>query len=170
MAYAKILNEKTIDRNPPRRATINGREVTGELPADYLATLGYLPFDETPVPSELPAQGKHWEPRYAESSGRVVPSWTQVDNPAPASRRWSRLSLKTAFARAGLLSQMLGYLATVEIASGYSAAEALTDCDYIEEGYGGAEAWNAILDGAAAALGKTRAEIDAFLDTIPTEE
>jgi hypothetical protein len=33
----------------------------------------------------------------------------------------------------------------------------------------GAEAWNALLDGAAKALGKTRAEIDAFLDAIPTE-
>ena len=83
MTYAKIISETTIDRNPPRRATINGREVTGELPADYLATLGYLPFDETPVPSVEPAQGKHWESRYAEAEGRVAQSWTQVDDPAP---------------------------------------------------------------------------------------
>ena len=44
-----------------------------------------------------------------------------------------------------------------------------TDCDYIEEGYGGDEKWNAILDGAARALGKTRAEIEAFLGSLPTE-
>lgn len=68
-----------------------------------------------------------------------------------------------------MLSQTLAYLAQVDIATGYSAAEALQDCDYIEEGYGGPEKWNAVLDGAAQALGKTRAEIDAFLDQIPTE-
>lgn len=54
-------------------------------------------------------------------------------------------------------------------AQGYTAREALTDCDYIEEGFGGAEAWSALLDGAADALGKTRSEIDAFLGAIPTE-
>ena len=49
------------------------------------------------------------------------------------------------------------------------AWEALSDCDYVEEGFGGSEAWNALLNGAAVALGKTREEIDAFLDAIPTE-
>jgi len=87
----------------------------------------------------------------------------------PAPRRWSRLSIKTALARAGMLSQALAYLAQVEIATGYSAAEALTDCDYIEEGFGGEQAWSALLDGAADALGKTREEIDAFLAQIPQE-
>jgi hypothetical protein len=57
----------------------------------------------------------------------------------------------------------------VEIATGYTAWEALTDCDYIEEGYPDATRWAALLDGAAQALGKTRAEIDAFLDAIPAE-
>ena len=61
------------------------------------------------------------------------------------------------------------FLGATEIATGYTAWEALTDCDYIEEGYPTAEAWNALLDGAAVALGKTREEIDAFLDAIPTE-
>jgi hypothetical protein len=61
------------------------------------------------------------------------------------------------------------FLSATEIATGYTAWEALTDCDYIEEGFGGAEKWNALLDGAAVALGKTREEIDAFLDAIPTE-
>ena len=61
------------------------------------------------------------------------------------------------------------FLSATEIATGYTAWEALTDCDYIEEGYPDAEKWNALLDGAAVALGKTREEIDAFLDAIPTE-
>jgi hypothetical protein len=61
------------------------------------------------------------------------------------------------------------FLSASEIATGYTAWEALIDCDYVEEGYGGSEKWNALLDGAAVALGKTREEIDAFLDAIPRE-
>lgn len=61
------------------------------------------------------------------------------------------------------------FLSSVEIAAGYSAWEALTDCDYIEEGYPDATRWNAILDGAAQALEKTREEINAFLAALPVE-
>ena len=89
--------------------------------------------------------------------------------PRPPPRRWSRLSIKTALAQAGMLAAARAYLAGVEVAPGYTAAEALTDCDYIEEGYPTAERWGAILDGAAQALGRTRADIDAFLDSIPVE-
>ena len=92
-----------------------------------------------------------------------------VDAPHPPPRKWSRLSIKTALATAGMLSAARTYLSAVEIATGYSAWEALTDCDYIEEGYPTAERWSALLDGAAQALGKTRAEIDAFLDGIQTD-
>ena len=56
-----------------------------------------------------------------------------------------------------------------EVLGKLTAARAFSRCDYIEEGYPTAEAWNALLDGAAQALGKTREEIDAFLDAIPTE-
>lgn len=87
----------------------------------------------------------------------------------PPPRRWTRLAIKTALAQAGMLAAARTFLSSAEVATGYTAWEALTDCDYIEEGYGGAEAWAALLDGAADALGKTRAEIDAFLDAIPTE-
>jgi hypothetical protein len=47
MTYAKLITETAIDRNPPRRATIGGALVVGVLPADYLATLGYFPLDES---------------------------------------------------------------------------------------------------------------------------
>lgn len=89
--------------------------------------------------------------------------------PRPPARRWSRLSIKTALAQSGMLAAARAYLAGVEVAPGYTAAEALTDCDYIEEGYPDAKRWSAILDGAAQALGRTRADIDAFLDSIPVE-
>ena len=102
-------------------------------------------------------------------NGAIRINWGLVPNPPPPPRRWTRLSIKTALAQAQMLDAARAYLVTKEIATGYTAWEALTDCDYIEEGFGGTEAWNALLDGAAVALGKTRAEIDAFLANIPTE-
>lgn len=90
-------------------------------------------------------------------------------DPVPAPRRWSRLSIKGALADAHMLPAAKEFLSAFEVKPDYSAWEALTDCDYIEEFYGGDERWNALLNGAAQALGKTRAEIDAFLDAIPQE-
>ena len=135
------------------------------------ALMGYLPLvDELPPDFETP-DGKHYE-----RNGEIVRDgdcykwvYVLVDNPPPPPRRWTRLSIKTALAQAGMLDAAKAYLSATEIATGYTAWEALTDCDYIEEGFGGAEAWNALLDGAAVALGKTREEIDAFLANIPTE-
>lgn len=148
---------------------VDGRLVLHPSPAQA-AALGACPRADDDAPAPTPPEGKvavpdSWEVR----DGKWVRTWRYEDAPPPPPRRWSRLSIKTALAQAGLLSQVLAYLAQVEIATGYSAAEALQDCDYIEEGFPTAERWGALLDGAAAALGKTRAEIDAFLDAIPTE-
>ena len=135
------------------------------------APMGYLPLvDELPPDFETP-DGQHYE-----RNGEIIRDgdgykwvYTLVDNPPPPPRRWTRLSIKTALAQAGMLDAARAFLSSTEIATGYTAWEALTDCDYIEEGFGGTEKWNALLDGAAVALGKTREEIDAFLDAIPTE-
>ena len=106
---------------------------------------------------------------YALTNGEWIPQWRYEDAPAPPPRKWSRLSIKTALAVAGKLPVAEAFLSSVEVAPDYSAWQALTDCDYVEEGYPDATRWNALLDGAAQALGKTRAEIDAFIDGIPTE-
>ena len=134
------------------------------------ARMGYLPLRDE-YPSDPAPEGEHYE-----RTGEIIRDgdgykWVYilVDNPPPPPRRWTRLSIKTALAQAGMLDAARQFLSSTEIATGYTAWEALTDCDYIEEGFGGAEAWNALLDGAAVALGKTREEIDAFLDAIPTE-
>lgn len=138
--------------------------------AEDKALMGYLPLSpDYPVD---PPEGKHWERTdKIERNGDDGYKWVYalVDNPPPPPRRWTRLSIKTALAQAGMLDAARAFLSASEIATGYTAWEALTDCDYIEEGFGGAEKWNALLDGAAQALGKTREEIDAFLDAIPTE-
>ena len=137
--------------------------------ADSYAFAGYLPIVDA-APSEPPREGYHWTPDgWEERDGAIRRVWREEANPPPPPRRWTRLSIKTALATAGMLDAAKAFLSSTEIATGYTAWEALTDCDYIEEGFGGAEAWNALLDGAAVALGKTREEIDAFLDAIPTE-
>ena len=133
------------------------------------ALMGYLPLEDSVMPT--PPEGKHWERNgkiYSHESGYAW-DYALVDNPPPPPRRWTRLSIKTALAQAGMLDATRQFLSASEIATGYTAWEALTDCDYIEEGYPDAEKWNALLDGAANALGKTREEVDAFLDAIPTE-
>ena len=137
--------------------------------AEDKALMGYLPLEDSVMPT--PPEGKHYE-----RNGEIIRDgncykwvYVLVPNPPPPPRRWTRLSIKTALATAGMLDAARQFLSASEIATGYTAWEALTDCDYIEEGYPNAEAWNALLDGAAQALGKTREEIDAFLDAIPTE-
>ena len=147
---------------------INGRKVYGPK-AVHCKIAGYLPLVDSVMPT--PPEGKHWERNgkiYRHESGYAW-DYELVDNPPPPPRRWTRLSIKTALATAGMLDAARQFLSATEIATGYTAWEALTDCDYIEEGFGGDEAWSALLDGAAVALGKTREEIDAFLANIPTE-
>ena len=147
---------------------INGRKVYNPK-AVHCKIAGYLPLSpDWPVD---PPEGKHYERTDKIERDGDGYRWVYalVDNPPPPPRRWTRLSIKTALATAGILDAAKAFLSASEIATGYTAWEALTDCDYIEEGFGGAEAWSALLDGAAVALGKTREEIDAFLDAIPTE-
>ena len=104
--------------------------------------------------------------------GRIVRRYDErpIVAPEPINRRWTRLKIKTALAMAGMIVKAEEYLSGVDIAPNYNAWQALGDCDYVEENWPQKETWNAVLDGAAEAFGKTRAEIDAFLDSIPTEE
>ena len=162
---------RVLTAEPRYIVTIDLRKIVNPTAEQY-ATLrnAYPKGADAPLPE--PQEGKVAEyGGYAlgESDHLWHKQWVLVDAPPPPPRRWTRLSIKTALAQAGMLAAARTYLSATEIATGYTAWEALTDCDYIEEGFGGAEAWNALLDGAANALGKTREEIDAFLDTIPTE-
>lgn len=138
--------------------------------AEDKALMGYLSLRDE-CPGESAPEGKHWQRQTTIKAAESGYAWDYalVDNPLPPPRRWSRLSIKTALATAGMLDAARQFLSSTEIATGYTAWEALTDCDYIEEFYPTAEAWSALLDGAAVALGKTREEIDAFLAAIPTE-
>ena len=152
----------------PTILILDGRTILNPNAESYAAA-GYLPVD-TAAPSVPPREGYHYTPDgWEERDGAIRRVWREEANPPPSPRRWTRLSIKTALAQAQMLDAARQFLSASEIATGYTAWEALTDCDYIEEGFGGDEAWNALLDGAAQALGKTREEIDAFLANIPTE-
>lgn len=147
---------------------VDGRLVLHPTPAQAAQYDAYPRAADDAPPT--PPEGKVAVPDGWEVLGGAWHrTWRYEDAPPAPPRRWSRLTIKTALATAGMLDAARQFLSSTEIATGYTAWEALTDCDYIEEGFGGAEKWNALLDGAAVALGKTREEIDAFLDAIPTE-
>ena len=152
--------------------TVGGRTKLHPTTEDYAALNPPRYPVEDKRPKDPAPAGYHYEPQgYMMDAGASIirRTYALVADPPPPPRRWSRLSIKTALAQAGMLAAARAYLSAVDIATGYTAWEALTDCDYIEEGYPDATKWNAILDGAAQALGKTRSEIDAFLAAIPTE-
>ena len=169
------LDEQGALTYAPRSLTIDGREIWNPRAETY-ARAGYLPID-TSAPTDPAPDGYHYEPRGWEvhhaydiaDEDCIRRVWEVVPNPPPPPRRWSRLAIETALAQADALDAMDAYLAQVVVVGKLTAARAFSRCDYIEEGYPNAEAWNALLDGAANALGKTREEIDAFLANIPTE-
>lgn len=137
--------------------------------AEQYAACGWLPIDST-KPEKLGVYFISTE--YGDIvDGRIVRRYDErpIVAPEPINRHWTKLKLKTALAMAGWLAQVKAILGGIEIAPGYSAAEAFADCDYIEERWPDAERWNAMLDAMAAQLGKSREEIDAFLDGVPTD-
>ena len=153
----------------PVEVTIDGK-ITINPTAEHYAAAGYLPLDNT-KPEKLGVYFISTE--YGDLvDGRIVRRYDErpIVAPEPINRRWTRLKIKTALAMAGMIVKAEEYLSGVDIAPNYNAWQALSDCDYVEENWPQKETWNAVLDGAAEAFGKTRAEIDAFLDSIPTEE
>ena len=168
--FASAVGADGLPVYAPAYIMVGGRLKLHPTVEDYAAhNPPCWPVLANAAPSDAPS-GYHYEFRsYEFSEGAFRRAYALVQDPLPPPRRWSRLSIKTALAQAGMLASARAYLSAVEIATGYTAWESLTDCDYIEEGYPTAERWSEILDGAASALGKTRADIDAFLAQIPTE-
>lgn len=158
--YAKLENGNLVPAPRSYGATCNPSAAT------HLAH-GYKPVVDEPP--ETDAEHYAAPTGWLDLPDRIEREYEVRENPPPPPRRWTRLSIKTALANAGMLAAARTFLSSAEIATGYTAWEALTDCDYIEEGYPDAERWGALLDGAAQALGKTRAEIDAFINSIPVE-
>ena len=152
----------------PRSLVIDGREIWNPRAETY-AQAGYLPVMEA-SPSEPPREGYHYAPDGWEArDGAIRRVWREEANPPPPPRRWTRLDILTALGESDMFDAAFEYLNRIEVKPHISAWLGLNTANYIEEGYPNAEAWSALLDGAAQALGKTREEIDAFLAAIPTE-
>ena len=168
--FASAVGADGLPLYAPAYIMVGGRLKLHPTAEEYSAhNPPFYPVLANPAPSDAPA-GYHYEFRsYEFSEGAFRRAYALVADPPPSPRRWSRFSIKGALADAHLLPAAKAFLGAYEMKPDYTALEAFTDVDYIEEGYGGDEAWNALLDGAASALGKTRAEIDQFLDAIPTE-
>lgn len=147
---------------------INGRKIYNPK-AVHCKIAGYLPLSpDWPVD---PPEGKHYECTDKIERDGDGYRWVYilVDNPPPPPRRWTRLDIITALGESDMFDSAFAYLNSIEVKPHITAWLGLNTANYIEEGYPNAEAWSALLDGAAVALGKTREEIDAFLDAIPTE-
>lgn len=167
--FASAIGADGLPVYAPAYIMVGGRLKLHPTAEDYAAN-GYKPVTDE-LPTDPAPQGYHYEQRpfYEESYGAFRRFYILVADPPPPPRRWSRLAIETALAQADMLDAADAYLAQVSIVGTLTAARAFSRCDYIEEGYPDAAKWNALLDGAAQALGKTRAEIDASLSQIPTE-
>ena len=162
------LDEQGALTYAPRSLTIDGREIWNPRAESY-AQAGYLPVVEA-SPSDPPREGYHYTPDgWEERDGAIRRVWREEANPPPPPRRWTRLDILTALGESDMFDAAFAYLNSIEVKPHITAWLGLNTANYIEEGYPNAETWNALLDGAAQALGKTREEIDAFLDAIPTE-
>ncbi|MBQ1242510.1 MAG: hypothetical protein IIX99_04840 [Oscillospiraceae bacterium] len=110
--YARIISETKIDTNAPRSAVIDGSTVCGQLPEDYLNSIGWYRLEETPMPE--PREGYHFEARYAydsaEAPTRVVRSWAEVQDPPPPPRSLSKRKLYRALGAAGIWEGAKSYM------------------------------------------------------------
>ena len=121
-------------------------------------SLGFLPLDESDPPT--PPPGYHEEARYAVLGGRIVQTWEEVVDPPAPPRIFSKLKLKLALATGGYLAAVKELLAGIDVAPGYSAAEAFADATNIAENHPG---FAAAVGAAKQTLGVTDEQVEAVL-------
>ena len=97
----------------------------------------------------------------------ILPQWVKMTHCGQTEQ--APRAQKKLVRESDMFDAAFAYLNSIEVKPHITAWLGLNTANYIEEGYPNADAWNALLDGAAVALGKTREEIDAFLADIPTE-
>jgi hypothetical protein len=131
MTYAKLISETRIDTGAPRSAVIDGSTVCGQLPEDYLNSIGWYRLEETPAPE--PREGYHFEARYAydsaEAPTRVVRSWAEVQDPPPPPRSLSKRKLYRALSAAGIWEPVKAYMESVGAWTDFDLATTLDEDD-----------------------------------------
>ena len=112
MTYARIISETKIDTNAPRSAVIDGSTVCGQLPEDYLNSIGWYRLEETPAPE--PREGYHFEARYAyddaENPTKIVQTWVEVEDPPAPPRVFSKLKIIEKADELGLATELIEML------------------------------------------------------------
>jgi hypothetical protein len=131
MTHARLISETKIDTNAPRSAVIDGSTVCGQLPEDYLNSIGWYRLEETPMPE--PREGYHFEARYAydsdETPTRVVRSWAEVQDPPPPPRSLSKRRLYRALSAAGIWEPVKAYMESVGAWTDFDLATTLDEDD-----------------------------------------
>lgn len=166
MTYAKYISPTLIDLNVPKSAKIDGAYVIGKLPESYLATLGYYPLVEEAAP--VPETGYHIEQRYKTENGNVVKYWIQVEDPPPPPRirSFSKIKLKMAIAKAGLLDAFESFIREIEIAPGYFAYDAWNDAQVIRDDFDG---FDNMLSTIKSTFGLSDETIEQILNAAETD-
>jgi hypothetical protein len=131
MTYARLINETKIDTNAPRSAVIDGSTVCGQLPEDYLNSIGWYRLDELPGPN--PRDGYHLEPRYAyddaENPTKIEQAWVEVEDPPAPPRSLSKRKLYRALGAAGIWEGAKSYMESAGVWEDWQFATTLDEDD-----------------------------------------
>ena len=154
--YAKILSRTSVSKNPPKSATINGKIYIGPLPEDYLATIGFYPYEEDALPEDIPS-GHHAEPFYEHKNGKTVRAWEIVEDDPPVvlPHLYSKIKILLAAQESGFSD------ALIEFIESDKTIEFIWNASNVIENN---EIFAAYLPSTASALGKTEQEVIDFLE------
>ena len=129
MKKAKYISRYAIDENVPRKSVVNGRVVSGDLPEDYLRSIGFLDVVDDDEPEEGAGDGRHWEKRYSVDGGVIVVSYESVPDPSPPPRSLSKRKLYRALLSAGLWGQVESYMKSNGVWEDWEFATTLDEDD-----------------------------------------
>ena len=161
MKYAQYISKTQINTNIPRKARDpEGRMITGDLTnrPDILRSLGFFPLSETPVPQE-PVEGRHYEKRYSPpENDEIIQTWVSVEDPPPPpepTKVYSKLKILMAADEAGFAEDLMDMIeADRKTKYIWDASNTIEDNELLSE----------YIPAVAAAIGRTEAEVRAFLN------
>lgn len=107
---------------PADRLIVNGQVVLNPKEVHYRIA-GYLPVVDNP-PTEPAPEGYHWDPTsWTKEIDRIARVYTEVIDPPPAPRKYSKLKLYSALVAFARWETFEGWLRaqTIEGVNGYTA-------------------------------------------------
>ena len=146
----------------PRYLVVDGWLISSPLKADYFKA-GYLPIKLAAAPSDAPA-GKHyeadgWKEVEGEDEAFITNVWKLVDDPPPAPRKWSRLSIKRTLEASQKWTDVKEMLVAADMFDDFLAADFILEDD---------EAFIAARSAAVEEYGEEA--VAHLIDQIPVEE